>query len=284
MKRTMTKILIYTPVHGTPESASVSLGYHQATCQLARSVDVELLDGRMFTDCDLVRARSRAVRIFLASSATHLLHWDADVVGNAGDIKTALTNMLDSGHDLIGAPYPRKRVDWREVAHTAVDYCAVSGTRASNVVDLSVALEARAYSYPYKFGDNDGAETPVSVENGCVEVECMGFGFTLTSRHCLQTMWDHYAPTLSFGDVLGGSVDWTVALFQLLLPPQTSVGPYSVGHMLSEDYSFCARWRACRDTGRGRFNRVQMYVGAGSPLHHVGPHVFRGSRDGLVRA
>lgn len=264
----MTRILLYTPVHGSPESAGVSLGYHQATIQLSRSVDVQLLDGRMFTDCDLVRARSRAVRVFLDSpAATHLLHWDADVVGNVADIRAAIDGMLASGHDFVGAPYPRKKVMWDRIA------AEIDGAP----MVTAATVQALAYDYPYRFGDAAEGGAMIEVVNGCVEVDAMAFGFTLTSRACLERLWKAFAPTLSFGDVIDDRLYWTVALFQLLLPQQSATAPYAIDPLLSEDYSFCQRWR---DIG----GKVQMYVGVGSPLHHVGAHVFRGSREGVVQS
>jgi len=275
------KILLYTPTHGSPESASVSLGYHTATIQLSRSVDVQLLDGRMFTDCDLVRARSRAVRVFLDSpTATHLLHWDADVVGNVGDIRAAIDGMLASGHAFVGAPYPRKRFRIDRVVAGVNDHFArsIAGNDGDGFSPMTEAgLAALAYDYPYRFGDAAEGGAMIEVVNGCTEVDAMAFGFTLTSRACLEQMWKAYAGTLSFGDVVDDRLYWTVALFQLLLPQQSAAAPYAVGPLLSEDYSFCQRWR---DIG----GKVQMYVGAGSPLHHVGSHVFRGSREGVVQS
>jgi hypothetical protein len=265
-----TKIMLYTPVHGPPDVASVSLGYHFATMQLAKSLDVEILDSRIFTDCDLVRARSRAVRVFLESgSASHLLHWDADVVGNATDVRTALDAMLASGHDVVGAPYPRKRVRWERAA--AAVCTEIPGTAAK---DVALAMQSAAYDYPYGF-DRARIGEDVVVTNGCLPVDWMGFGFMLSSRACLERMWRHYAPTLSYGDAVDGMLSWTVGLFQLLMPPQNATPPYAVGPLLSEDYSFCKRWR---DIG----GEVQMYIGAGSPLNHIGPHVFRGLREGVV--
>jgi hypothetical protein len=262
----MIKILLYTPTHGNPESASVSLGFHEASIAFARSTDIEILAGRMFTSCDLVRARSRAVQQFLVhETATHLLHWDSDVVGNRSDLVRILDGMLASGHDFVGVPYPRRGINWTRIA-----------ARALESQPTVAELQAEAYDYPYSFGRSESGEAErVEVTAWCVPVEHIGFGFTLTSRACLEKMWNAYAPTLSFGDLVDGQPTWTVALFQLLLPPQQAHPPYAIGSLLSEDYSFCQRWR---DIG----GSVQMYVGPGSPLHHVGSSVFRGSPEGLI--
>lgn len=66
-----------------------------------------LLHSRLMTNCDVVRARSRAVRIALDQCFTHLLFWDSDVRGNG---LLALHYMLGENVDIIGAAYPRKHL------------------------------------------------------------------------------------------------------------------------------------------------------------------------------
>jgi hypothetical protein len=60
----------------------------------------------------------------------------------------------------------------------------------------------------------------------------------------------------------------TVALFQLLI----EAGPGPMRSLLSEDFSFVARARSCGF-------RAWAYLGDGSPLDHVGSHVFRGAKS-----
>lgn len=261
------RILVYTPTFGVPSTASVAVGYHLAYVGLRDALGLEMLEARFFTECDLVRARSRAVRLFLEhSTATHLLHWDSDVVGDAPAMAEALKLMLLSGHDLVGAPYPRKRVRWEQVAVAVAEGARLPGE-----------LETAAYEYPYALlGGEDGERAEVQVKGGCLEVDHLSFGFTLTSRECLESMWRAYAPHLSFGDRMEGEIAWTVALFQLVTPPQMDRPPYAVGPLLSEDYSFCARWKRLG-------GKVHMYIGPGAPMHHIGPALFRGQREGLVR-
>lgn len=233
------RLMIATPVYGTTETASIALGYHTALMRLMKDPAVQLLDGFSFCNVDLVRARSRMLRMFLGSSATHCLFWDADVV--PGDLMI-IRHMLLSGKDLIGAPYPRKRVHW--------DKCA-------NADDP----EAEAYTYPYQ------SSGVIKVENGCASIDHLGFGFTLVSRHCAEVMTEHYGPMLTFRDGIDGQFTPTVALFNLMIRD---------GLLLSEDFSFCQRWK---DIG----GEVSLYVGPCSPVNHLGSHLFRGVREGVVR-
>jgi hypothetical protein len=146
--------------------------------------------------------------------------------------------------------------------------------------------------------------------DGCVEIEACPLGMTLLTREGLERMEAHYKadrldyealgtinskdgaeslasfakriaklardnPILAFEDessiVPGGRVP-SVALFQLLFEEKT-------GGLLSEDYSFCARWRAIGQ-------KVWMYLGEGSPVSHQGEMIFAGAIEafGLQRS
>ena len=63
-------------------------------------------------------------------------------------------------------------------------------------------------------------------------------------------------------------------MFGLIFTPTNLFEGQPWRTMLSEDYSFCASWRAIG-------GKVMMYVGPGSPVGHIGSTVFRGTRDGL---
>jgi hypothetical protein len=251
------KIVIYTPVGGTPATAKVSLGYHNAVCGLLKNVDLEWLDSREYVNSsELARYRSRAVATFLErSSATHLLAWDEDVVASPTQIFTCIQGMLQSGFDLVSTPYPKKTIRWKRVAELAQQLVA------SGEAITAESLEAIAYEYDYMLkGQTPGATKEVFVENGCVEVTAVGGGFTLMSRECAEMMVDHYMPTLGFNDFVAGSIRKTAALYLQYIED---------GLLLSEDYAFCARWAALG-------GRSMMYIADGSPLTHVGSYTFKG--------
>jgi hypothetical protein len=252
------KILIATPVRGaSPESADVCLGWSEATRRLSRDPSIEIAVAGF--GCDLVRCRSRMVRQALeADEFTHVLWWDADIIPR--DMRI-LANMLATGHDIVAAPYPRKLVDWGGAS--------VAGAACQ-------PAEWGAYRYPYYRDPARGAGVSI---NACVAVDHIGMGFMLTTTTCLQKIVDAYRSTLSFGDTAAnGDPVWTVAIFQLMIQgKQVSKGPYPLGALLSEDYSFCERAKACGFI-------PQMYLGEGSPVDHVGTHVFRGHREGIARS
>jgi hypothetical protein len=101
--------MIATPVLASvPDCGQVYIGYQRALMRVlaARVGDIVYASGgTIFVNTDLVRARSRAVRMALDNCCTHLLFWDSDV---AGDCAKTLIGMLACGVDFIAAPYPRK--------------------------------------------------------------------------------------------------------------------------------------------------------------------------------
>lgn len=236
-------LLIATPVRGaSSEAADVKLGWALTTRLLTRDPNVEFTV--LGYGADLVRSRSRIVRIALEEKKyTHVLWWDDDIIPR--DVHV-IRYMLETGHDVVACPYPKKKVHWDRVTSTHA--------------------EREAYEYTVFFG----GETKRQFINGCTEAEFVAMGFMLTSVGCLQKMWDAYLPTLSFGDVIDGEVHQTCGMFQLLLPEKP------MGPLMSEDYSFCKRWR---NIG----GQVQVYLGPGSPVDHVGTHVYRGHREGVVQ-
>jgi hypothetical protein len=244
------KVCIATPVYGPPASATVSYAYHAAMLSLLRDAGIGFVI--RLTNCDLVRARSRAVYEFLQTDATHLLFWDEDTIPPSTQ---AIGWLVHSGHDMIGLPYPHKKLDWEAVADGVRDEHEQSTLGRQTGADL----EALSQTMPLFVKSADGG-----VEGGIGEVECMGFGFMMLSRSCCERMVEAYRKDLTFTDLVDGRKRETVALFQLIIRADRI--------LLSEDYSFCERWRAIG-------GKVMVMA---APASHVGRHVYRGQLGALV--
>lgn len=121
-------------------------------------------------------------------------------------------------------------------------------------------LKRDAEAYPFRPLDRSA---PVQAHDGCAEVAGVGIGFTLIRRRALAKMVDAYRKEHWFTHQ-GREV---VAIFQLMYTPVDANGERE---MLSEDFSACERWRALG-------GKVQMYVGPGAPLAHVGLKAYRGT-------
>lgn len=236
---THARLLIATPVDGLATTARVTWGYHQAVRQFERAGAVIIGAESSFAD-DISRARSR-----IACSAVErpgwdwLLWWDDDVVPQD---TTIVQRMLECGHDWVGAPYPRKRIP---------------------------------AAFPYRPLRADRTSGRLPVVNGCIEVQDLSIGFTLQSRKCLEDMIKHYDATEWWieGDGVGG---WRreVGIFRQVrtapeMVPDGKGGTMEFCELMSEDYSACWRWRQMG-------GKIQMYVGPGAPVNHVGMHSFKG--------
>jgi hypothetical protein len=260
------RILIATPVDGLPESAMVPYGYSKALARLMSEMrddlDIQIADqGLMGYPADLVRARSRAVRIAKEYHATHILWLDSDIIPKQG----CLGAMLNSGHDMIGCPYPRKRIHWDRVSKAM----------------LNEQTEWLAYDYAYHFSDGDEGRQEVTVTNGCVPVLRCAMGCMLSSMRALEAMVDMYRDELWFVDVIDGKHFDCVGIFQLMLSQLMDFRGRPFRTLYSEDYSFCERYNRMR-AERSEFGSIQMLVS--HPADHVGGHLYQGSSQGLAAA
>lgn len=208
-------------------------------------LDADVFQGTIDAPGDVVRARSNAAAMVLRDrpDVTHILWWDDDVLPAS---LATVGRLVRSGHDVVGCPVPMKRIArWDQGEPCACDY-------------------------PYRVaGADQKTEIRTADAHGCIEVDALPFGLMLTSTAALRRMVEHYAGRLTYRHE-GKPI---VALFQLLLTPEV-IGPDGQPwrELLSEDYSFCRRWRQIGGT-------VHMLLDACS---HVGGHVFKGDVRGLA--
>jgi hypothetical protein len=94
----------------------------------------------------------------------------------------------------------------------------------------------------------------------------VAMGFTLLSEACLRKMWDAHYDELAFDDIVDGKPFRTVGMFQLLFADVPGALPHRA--LLGEDFSFCERWLRLG-------GEIHLYEGPGSPLEHVGGHIFK---------
>jgi hypothetical protein len=241
----MAKASIYvsTPTHGD----MVTVGYHRSIIALIthNSATIEL-ESANHEAGDLVRSRSRSVHKFLtASDADYMLFVDSDIEFEPEVIEA----MLAEKKDMIGCPYPKKLVHW-DVVEQAVRHGLPARLGAYEFVLRMVV--------PRSAEDIDGLSLPV---------EGLGLGLLLVSRDALALMDDHYSrsPGLVFKDDGNGEA-LTTALFSLMVDPERK--------LLSEDFSFCERYRKIG-------GQVWCYLGKGSPVKHTGSHVHEALSAGI---
>ena len=111
----------------------------------------------------------------------------------------------------------------------------------------------------YVFNRTEGAEP----QGDLLQVDDIGTGFLLIKREVIQKMFDSF-PNLKYANDIG-SIDpvtepFMYALFDTLIDPNTK-------RYLSEDYTFCERWRSLGG---------KIYADTSIELTHTGYHQFKG--------
>jgi len=235
-------LVIGTPCFGGQVTSvfTTSLMRLQLACA-KRGVDlsVNLLSG----DALITRARQNIVAHFLENPlGTHLLFIDADIAFDPAQV----FRLLDFGKDFTAGVYPTKKIDWSKVSELA--------KRGMG------ALESAALSYVLDFED----PTKIAPEKGFARVRYAGTGFLMLKREALIKLIEGYPDLRYTGehqseDPLRNS-KWRSALFNCFIDKETGI-------YLSEDYSFCRRWR---DLGG------EIWVDLESRLTHVGTMAFNG--------
>lgn len=250
------KLAIVTLTHEASEHAQCAFGYAvQFGKLIAQTNAIHVPTALVAAPYSVHYARSRAVRVCRELEVDYALHWDADVVPD--DAGALVARLIATGKDLVGCVYPRKRIFWQRAERGG---------------------EAHAYEYPYRAVGPDGGTAEMRVVDGCIPIPHLPFGFMLMSRRCMDAMWARYEDELWYSDPdpATGVVHRGVYLFgELWTTERTGPDGRPYRHPLSEDYSFCERW--CR-MGQTPF----MFVREGAPVSHVGGHLYRGHREGLI--
>jgi hypothetical protein len=224
---------------------------------LAAKAHVERLGARVVVDTIaneslIPRARDACAARFLAARGeggepfTHLFFIDADV----GFPPWAIERLVRFGEPVTAAAYPLKRVAWARAAELAH-----AGRAAAE-------LEAVASDYALE------VELPATTRDDFIAVRSTGTGFLCVARAALEQM---AAGAVRYENAIAGYAQASPS-FELAPPLDfralfTAGVDAETGAYLSEDYTFCRRWRALGGA---------IWVDLRAPLVHVGAHEHRG--------
>jgi hypothetical protein len=234
----MTHIFLATPCYGGLIThryfhSVLNLVLHSAAA--GPRITVETLAG----DSLIPRARNTLVAKFLAHpTATHLLFVDADIGFEPGQ----LARLLALDEDIAACLYPLKRMDW--------DNDAVARARAGELISTA---PLRYVGKPADSPERRGAFVTASYA---------GSGFMLIRRGAITRLAEAH-PELHCAAAhatLDAPAEHLFALFDTTIDPETR-------HYLSEDYTFCARWRALGG---------KIWLDTKSILSHSGTYEFVG--------
>lgn len=166
-------------------------------------------------DSLITRARNKIVMEFLNSEATYLLLLDGDIGFEAGNIIV----MLAHDKKVIGAPYPRKRINWEKVKNAA-SYATVEELE-------KIASSDYVLNYQTKDFDHNKAQSVPEIGTGCL----------LLHRSVFDDMIDFYGERICyrpmFGELSYKGFGWSFF----------DCGKDESGYYQPEDYTFCQRWK-----------------------------------------
>lgn len=101
-------------------------------------------------------------------------------------------------------------------------------------------------------------------EGDLVEISTLGTGFMMVKRGCIEKMIQHY-PQTKYVDSIGIGKQYEPFMYALF---DTEID--SAGHYLSEDWTFCARWRSMGG---------KVWADKKIVLNHSGHYEFSGKED-----
>lgn len=245
-------IFIATPCFG----GMVSQTYLLSVVRLmnyARTTKFDLTLSVLGYDAMISRARSTLVATFLDNpAATHLLFIDADI----GFEPQQVGRLLNFDKEFTGALYPLKLIDWEFISKSSIE----DGEN----------LRGAALTYVGSFCPDAERKHDGDFATGTY----VGGGFQMIRRSAIEKMIAAYPHTrFRRAQTLpkSGSRDETqspslFALFDPIIDPKT-------GDYLSEDYSFCLRWRQIGG---------EIWIDAASKLTHTGLYDFVGDYAALL--
>jgi hypothetical protein len=236
-------VLIGTPCY----AGLVTHTYMQSVLQLLLTPEPGVRFGLITSAHDslITRSRNAIVGNFLATAdATHLMFIDADIGFGADEFY----RLLRFDEDLVAGRYPLKVRDWDKTFQAAQQ--ASSATKLA-----SVGLKYVGHPCP---GDE------LLVRDGFMTGVYAGTGFMLIKRRVFERMIAAHPETKYRAAQTYPSVsaqnDHLYNLFDCMIDPET-------GHYLSEDFTFCRRWRKLGE---------KLWLDTQSKLVHVGSDDFRG--------
>lgn len=197
-------------------------------------------------DSLITRSRNSIVSFFLDQPhCTHLMFIDADI----GFEPEAVDRLLDFDQDLVAGMYPLKVLDWNLIHQRAKD----GATKDQ--------LETAGLHY---VGQPLPAETREE-KGGFVTGLYAGTGFMLIKRRVIEQMVAAYPETkykkMQTYPPPKHSSDNQYNLFDCMIEPKSGV-------YLSEDFTFCHRWRQMGG---------KVWLDTKSYLMHIGGYDFQGN-------
>jgi hypothetical protein len=213
----------------------------------------------LFNESLITRARNYLVDEFLRTDFTHMLFIDSDIHYNAQDVVALMA--LDK--DVVGGPYPKKAINWKNVAETARKHPDLPPKDLEKVVG------------EYVFNVVKGTKQFSVTEP--LEVMEIGTGFMMIKRQVFEKMRESYPKIHYKPDHVGQSnfdgTRYIHAFFDTVIDYKDSITGGGSDRYLSEDYMFCQMWRKIGG---------QIFLCPWMRTQHVGTYAFSGDMPAVA--
>jgi hypothetical protein len=274
-----TKLFVATPMYAGQNS-----GLYMKACLDLQGIclqyGIEIKYSFLFNESLITRARNYLVDEFLRSDSTHLLFIDSDILFDPQDILA----MIALNKDVIGAPYPKKSINWKNIAVALANNPVLNASELDNLVG------------DYVFNPVPGTKT-FNVREP-LEVMEIGTGYMMVKREVFDKFKNHY-PKLNYKPDHVGQANFdgsryihayfdTVIdngytyddLYQLVKEAAQGdnikkkaqafleIEKTASHRYLSEDYMFCQYWRKMGG---------QIWLCPWMRTQHIGTYAFTGN-------
>jgi hypothetical protein len=252
------KVFVATPMYG-----GMAHGLYVKSClDLQGTMSKYGVDTKfsfLFNESLITRARNYLVDEFLRTDYTHLLFIDSDIHYNPQDVVALLA--LDK--DVIGGPYPKKSINWNNVAMAARSHPKLEPKELETLVG------------EYVFNIVKGTQSFQVTEP--LEVMEIGTGYMLIKRHVFEKMAESYPNIKYKPDHVGqqhfdGS-RYIHAYFDTVIDTKDSMTGGGSERYLSEDYMFCQMWRKIGG---------KIFLCPWMKTQHIGTYAFTGNMPAVA--
>jgi hypothetical protein len=204
------------------------------------------------------RARNALAAAFLQSDATHLVFIDGDIGFVPEELLDLIARMQsDDQLAVVGAPYPKRKINWNLVAAAAAKGLAEGNPAALERFSGIFPIE------PLHPGGNYALDAPI-------ELKHTGTGLMVIRRDVVETLAARHTELAYVADALdregGLACDRIVGLFQSVIDPDT-------GYIYGDDFAFCRR---AREAG------FRIWLAPWMRTSHTGPARFAAALSDLA--
>ena len=253
------KLFVATPMYGGMAHGL----YIKSSLDLQTTMNKYAIETKfsfLFNESLITRARNYLVDEFLRSDHTHLLFIDSDIHYNPQDVLALMA--LDK--DVIGGPYPKKSMNWGNIAQAA---------RANPNMDPK---ELEQLVGEYVFNVVKGTKQFSVTEP--LEVMEIGTGFMMVKREVFERMEKEY-PTIKYkpdhiGQANFDGSRYIHAYFDTVIDYKESITGGGSERYLSEDYMFCQMWRKIGGS---------IFLCPWMKTQHVGTYAFTGNMPAVAQ-